>query len=360
MTTIKTTVKKVSSALTSVGMIMKPTTIPILENVLCEVSKGKMCFTVDNLEVRSTVIIDVETDSDSVFCIPYAIFSKIIKSLPEAPVDFIIDGLTAKIICGSGEYNTTIVDANEFPNRSGFESENSIIMESAIFVETIGKAVLFVDDTRADVLKNLFIKVSGDSTKVIGFNPHVGIEITIPYTGPEADIILQKSSANCIKNSIITHEEITMSWNDKSMCIKGESVDLIITLSEGKILDTDRLFNGIEKTTKYSTDQSDLLPTLKRISGLSEKNYETMLMSFGEGLLKMSMDNSFYGYGGKEEIPANFEGDPVDIFFNATQLKNMISAHDDDFTMYIQAPTKSCLVESEGIRGILQPVVSIP
>jgi len=362
MPTIKTTVKKVTTALNSVGMIMKPTTVPILENVLCEITSGKMNLTIDNLEVRSTVSIEVESDSDAVFCIPFAILSKMVKSLPEAPVEFVMEGTAAKIICGSSEFNLTTVDAAEFPNRSGFEPEDSIIMDSADFVEAIGKAIVFVDEGRADVLKHLFIKVGEKATTIVGINPHVGIEITLPYMGKAAEIVLLKSSVNYIKNSIISQEEIMLSWNDKSMCIKGEDVDLIITLSEGKIPDVDRLFNGIDKTsaTIYATDKDGLLPALKRISVLSEKNCEAMLMSFTDEVLKMTMDNTAFGYGGKEEIPAKFEGEAIDIYFNSTQLKNMVAAHDGDFTMYLVGPKKSVLVESEGIRGLLQPVVSFP
>lgn len=358
MPTIKTTVKKISTALNMVGMIMKPTTVPILENVLCEIKDSKMFFTIDNLEVRSSVNVEVETDGDVVFCIPYAFFSKIIKSLPEAPVEIIVEGKACRIVSGAGEYNTTLVDAAEFPNRSVFEPENSIVMDSEVLVEAIGKAVVFVDEMRPDVLQHLFIKVTDKSTTVVGFNPHVGIEITLPYTGNLGVIILQKSSANYIKNSIISNEEITLSWNNKAMCIKGEDVDLVVTLSEGKIPDFAKLFDGVEKSNKYQTTKDDILPALKRVSVLSDKNFETMQMSFDGEKLKMSMDNSLWGYGGKEEITAVLEGKPIDICFNSTQLKNMISANDTEFTMYLPHPQKSCLVESEGIRGLLQPVVS--
>lgn len=361
MPTIKTTVKKISTALNSVGMIMKPTTVPILENVLFEIAGGKMNLTIDNLEVRSTVSVEVESDADAVFCIPFAILSKMIKSLPEAPVEFVVEGLSVKIICGSSEFNLTAVDSKEFPNRSGFESENSITLASEELVEAIGKAVVFVDDTRQDMLKHLFIKVSETGTTVFGFNEFSGIEIKMDCTGTTAAIVMQKSSANYIKNSIVSNEEITISWNDKCMCVKGEDVDLIITLSEGKVPDVDRLFNGIDKTTAttYATDKDGLLPALKRISVLSDKGYESMLMSFAGGLLKMSMDNTAFGYGGKEEIAAAIEGEEIDIYFNSTQLKNMVSAHDNEFTMYMPGQKKSCLVESEGVRGLLQPVVSL-
>lgn len=351
--------KAILGAVNTVGSLIRPTTVPIYENLLVEISEDSVCFTADNMEVRSSASIKADTEGFGEICIPYDVFSRILKGLPDVPIVLLFDKFNLKIIYPTGEYEITTVSPVEFQKPNLDELENSIKLDSASLLKGIEKGILFVDDSREDIIKNVLIRIGEKKSCVIGMSPYGGFEVDLNCSGIDSDILLSKSSAVFLKNGIVSDDELTLSWSDKKLNVKSEDMDMTFVLQNGKYIDYQKAFPEPSKN-KFTTSQSDILPALKRASLISDKDHRRTNLNFSGDKLEISHANSNFKRNFKESMAVDYSGDDISIGFNTNFLRmvfsNISTEDSETASMYFTSPGKQCLIEGDGFRGILCPI----
>lgn len=217
------------------------------------------------------------------------------------------------------------------------------------------KSNIFVDTTRQDSLAYTLIKTTAEKTVVVGFSGWGGVECSIEAPGSESLLLLSSASSKYLQNALFSDEEVKLNWDKKQLRVTGADIDVSITLMEGIYPDYEKNYLK-QYDKKYNINTSEILPVVKRIAGIADKDHARVHLQFSNKELKIIHKNIDYGHDSKEQVPVEFEGDPINIDFSIFYLSNLLSSLSEDAVMYLSDSKTHVIVKTETSRSILSPM----
>ena len=133
------------------GVINANTVLPILEDFLFEVEKGKLTVVATDLETVMKILLDVEAKDSGRVCIPAKILMESLKNLPDQPLTFNIDrNFGVEITSDNGKYKVMGENPDNFPKEPASDDTTSFTITSSALVTAINKTLFAVsnDDLR--------------------------------------------------------------------------------------------------------------------------------------------------------------------------------------------------------------------
>ncbi|HRY85628.1 MAG TPA: DNA polymerase III subunit beta, partial [Candidatus Omnitrophota bacterium] len=130
----------------------KPSTLPILNNLLFETQKdGKVKIVATDMEVGISTLLSVEISQGGSITVPARKFFDIIKELPEGSVEIsVTKNNTISIKAGKSHFKIMGLDKEEYPKLPEFNLENAIEIEQAVIKESLSLTSFAIshDETR--------------------------------------------------------------------------------------------------------------------------------------------------------------------------------------------------------------------
>ncbi|NBS59060.1 MAG: hypothetical protein EBS65_18860 [Betaproteobacteria bacterium] len=95
-------------------------------------------------------------------------------------------------------------------------------------------------------------------------------------------------------------------------------------------------------------DKAAFASALKRMSIVASDQTHRIRLSFNSGMLKFSVSTPDLGEA-QDELPVRYNGDPLDIGFNATYLLEILRyMPTDEIRLTFKAPDRAATIEPEG------------
>src|SRR4029079_3751473 len=95
-------------------------------------------------------------------------------------------------------------------------------------------------------------------------------------------------------------------------------------------------------------DKASLVSALKRMSVIASDQTHRIRLSFNAALLRFSVQTPDLGEA-QDELPVRFNGDPLDIGFNANYLLEILRyIPTEEVKITLKAPERAATVEPEG------------
>ena len=113
------------------GVLNSSNTLPILDNFLFVLDKGKLTISASDTESIVTTTLPInETKNDGKIAIPAKILLDILKTFSEQPLTFIIDdkNFGIEIVSDYGKYKLTGFDGEEYPKIPVLDKSKSFSM----------------------------------------------------------------------------------------------------------------------------------------------------------------------------------------------------------------------------------------
>jgi DNA polymerase-3 subunit beta len=140
--------------------------------------------------------------------------------------------------------------------------------------------------------------------------------------------------------------EVKLGFVESSAVVARPRVTLVMRLIEGVFPDYRQVIpKQGEKAVKLG--RLRFLETLRRVSLLSSDKAHAVKLDLGPGLLKVLSQNPDLGEA-KEEVPVEYQGEPLRIGFNARYLTDVLQAVPGDDVLLELADDLS--------PGVLKPV----
>ncbi len=342
---------------TLAGLIKNQNTLPILDNILLEVVNGKIIFTVDNLETRGKIELNVETTEEVKVCVPFKLFSNIIKVFPNAPVELVFTDKNLSLNSATGSYNIPIVDAKDYPQAKEKEETIPIKLNALDLKEGLKKALLFTEKINVTNCDNVLIGIDTSGIRIASTNGgSIIFEYSMKGSGETKDIVISRSVASFISNSIVHDEEIELSYSDNSIFLKLENIEI-----NSIVLDiTFPNYRGVFEKCKFdkilNVDKDIISSAIKRLYSISDESNRTVIFDVDQNNIEISFKNDFQKYDAKETLNCDYTGEKVKIGFNSNYMNNILTSIEDDIQMHILESDKPCLFKAENIRAILAPI----
>lgn len=350
------------------GVINANTVLPILEDFLFEIQDKKLSVTATDLETVMRVQLDIESKIDGKVCIPAKILMDSLKNIADQPLTFNIDkSYGVEITSDNGKYKVMGENPDNFPKEPAADDTTGFKMSSGALVTAINKTIFAVsgDDLRP-AMTGVFFELTKDGVQFVATDAHrlVRYKRTDTKATKTDSFIVPKKPLNLLKNALPDNDdEISISYNSNHLFVSHGDVQMICRLIDARFPDY-KVVIPADNPYHLIVNKHDFQNALRRVSVFSNKSTNQVALSITGSELQMAAQDVDFSFEGNERMNCQYNGEDLQIAFNAKFLIEMLSAADtDDVRVELSTPTKAGLVkpteqgEGEDLLMLVMPLM---
>jgi DNA polymerase-3 subunit beta len=332
------------------GVINANTVLPILEDFLFEIEKNKLTVVATDLETVMKVHMDIEAKDSGRVCIPAKILIDSLKNISEQPLTFNIDkNFGVEITSDNGKYKVMGENPDNFPKEPVADDANSFTVSSSALVTAINKTLFAVsnDDLRP-AMTGVFFELDKKGFTCVATDAHRLVRYRRKDVScPKSDtFIVPKKPLNLLKAALPDNEdELTVSYNGNHFFVKHGGTELVCRLIDARFPDY-KVVIPTDNPYKLTANKSDFQSALRRISVFSNKSTNQVALSISGSELQLAAQDADLSFEGNERMACQYDGQDLQIAFNAKFLIEMLSAADtDEVNVELSTPTKAGIIK---------------
>ncbi len=332
------------------GVISTNTVLPILEDFLFEIKKGRLTVFSTDLETSMSTVMEVEAKEDGKIAIPARMLMNILKSLPEQPLTFSIDeqNYGIEITSDNGKYKLTGENGDDYPRIPVAEDIKDIKISSSVLKNAINKCLFAVgtDDLRPamtgvnfELSKEGITFVSTDAHKLVRFKRFDTRSTT------SASFIIPRKALQLVNGALPSEDtQVNLSYNNSNAFFSFGTVNLICRLIDARFPD----YNAVIPTdnpNKLIITTSEILNSLRRLIIFSNKTTHQVTFELKGSELTITARDLDFSNEATEKLVCNYSGEDIEISFNGRFLSEILSAlSTDEVKFEFSTPTRASLI----------------
>lgn len=332
------------------GVIQANNVLPILEDFLFEISKNQLTVTATDLETVMRVTLEVEAKESGRVCVPAKILMDSLKNLPDQPLTFSIDkNYGIELTSDSGKYKVMGENPDNFPKEPSADDTNSFTMTSTGLVTAINKTLFAVstDDLRP-AMTGVFFELFKDGLQCVATDAHRLVRYKrTDVSCPQADtFIVPKKPLNLLKSALPDNEdEITVSYNANHLFVVHGTTQMSCRLIDARFPDY-KVVIPTDNPYKMTVSKTDFQQALRRVSIFSNKSTNQVALSITGSQLQLQAQDIDFSFEGSERMACQYNGQDLQIAFNAKFLIEMLNAADtQEVVVELSTPTKAGIIK---------------
>jgi len=328
----------------------------------------KLTIAATDLETVMKVQMDVESKTNGKVCIPAKILIESLKNIPDQPLTFNIDkNFAIEITSDNGKYKVMGENPDNFPKAPVADDTNSFTMISTALVTGINNTLFAVsnDDLRP-AMTGVFFELSKDSIQFVATDAHrlVRYKRTDVKCPKNDSFIVPKKPLNLLRNVLPDNDdEITISYNNNHLFVSHNSTQLICRLIDARFPDY-KVVIPSDNPYKLVVARNDFQSALRRVSVFSNKSTNQVALSINGSELQLAAQDVDFSFEGNERMNCQYDGEDLQIAFNAKFLIEMLSAAEsNEVKIELSTPTKAGIIkptelnESEDLLMLVMPLI---
>ena len=350
------------------GVINANTVLPILEDFLFEVEKGRLTVVATDLETVMKVQLDVEAKDSGRVCIPAKILLDSLKNLPDQPLTFNIDkNFSVEITSDNGKYKVMGENPDNFPKEPAADDTTSFKISSAALVNAINKTLFAVsnDDLRP-AMTGVYFELDKKGLQFVSTDAHRLVRYKRKDVScPKSDsLIVPRKPLTLLKASMpVNEDELSISYNSNHLFVKHGTTQLSCRLIDARFPDY-KVVIPSDNPYKLTVNKNDFQSALRRVSIFSNKSTNQVVLSITGSELQLAAQDVDFSFEGNERMKCQYNGEDLQIAFNAKFLIEMLNAADsDEIVMELSTPTKAGIIkpteleDSEEMLMLVMPLM---
>ena len=339
------------------GVINANTVLPILEDFLFEVDKGRLTVVATDLETVMRIQLDIEAKDSGKVCIPAKILLDSLKNIADQPLTFNIDkNFSIEITSDNGKYKVMGENPDNFPKEPAADDTTSFTMPASALVTAINKTLFAVsnDDLRP-AMTGVFFELNKDYIQFVATDAHRLVRYKrTDVKCPRADsFIVPRKPLNLLKAALPDNEdEITINYNSNHLFVKHGTTQMSCRLIDARFPDY-KVVIPTDNPYKLVVSKPQFQGALRRVSVFSNKSTNQVALNISGSELGLAAQDIDFSFEGNERMKCQYDGEDLQIAFNAKFLIEMLNAADtDEVKVELSTPTKAGIIKpSEQAEG---------
>lgn len=342
--------------------ISSRTTLPILEGIYIESSKGVIKLVGNNLELGIECFIEADIEREGSVVVPSRIFGDIIRKLPDSIIEIeVVDNYVVEIKTANSLFKIQGIQPDEYPDLERIEENKPIEIEQSLLKQMIQQTIFAVatDETRP-ILTGALFEIEKNEVNMVCLD---GYRLAIRKGATSGEnslkVVIPGKTLNELSRIIDKEDEkISIITDDRHILFDMGYTRIISRLLNGEFINYKQIIPS-EYKTRIKLDAKLLSDCIERASLLAreEKNNLIKLNIQGDRLIITSNSEIGQAY---EEMPVVMEGKELTIAFNARYFLDILRAIDDeeiciDFTTNV-SPGVFRPLEGDNYTYLLLPV----
>ncbi|CAM3604648.1 DNA polymerase III subunit beta [Kibdelosporangium persicum] len=335
--------------------------VPVLGGVLLDAgspdSEGEaLTISGFDYEVSATVGVPATIADGGRTLVSGRLLADITKALPNQPVEIAVDGARVSITCGSARFSLPTMPVEDYPQLPPMPPHAGELT-GEVFGQAVAQVAIAAgrDDT-LPMLTGVRVEISGETLTLVATD-RFRLAMREFTWKPSGDV----------EDAAVLVPARTLADAAKSLGTAGKTVELALSSSDGllglsgtgrrtttRLLDAEfpryRQLLPTEQTSNAIIEVSPLVEAIKRVSLVAERGTQVRLEFTGGGL-KLSAGGDDEG-SAEEELPVQFDGEPVTIAFNPGYLQDGLGAlHTDRAELSFTTPNRPALIKPVDENG---------
>jgi len=326
---------------------------PVLAGMRLEVTEEQQLkLSSFDYEVSAEVTLEPQVGEPGVVLVSGRLLAEITKALPAHPVDFTVDGSKAVVTCGNSRFTLQTMPVDEYPSLPAMPPAAGLV-GSDVFASAVAQVAVAVgkDDT-LPMLTGVRMEIEGDTITLAATDRYRLAVRELKWQPQDDDIsavamIPGRTLADMAK-TLTTGAEVEIALSST-----GGTGEGMIGFSSGGRRTTTRLldpefpkYRSLLPTEFYA--RADLatgpfVEAVKRVALVAERNTPVRLaFTQGEVVLEAASGDEAQAV---EVLPAEFDGEDINIAFNHQFLLEGLQAIDSDVArMQFTTATKPAIL----------------
>lgn len=332
------------------GAVGTGAVLPILEDFLFELKGNKLTVKASDLETTMIAEVEVEGKEDGKIAIPAKLLLETLKSLPDQKLSVTVNkNLSIEIKATNGNYKLTGENGDDFPKGNEIGDASELSLSGKTLLDAINKSLFAVSsDEMRPAMTGVFMELDKGGTTFVATDAHKLVKYTTSEisSSKRASFIVPKKAMSLLKAAISESDDVQVSYNQSNAFFQvGNNIQLISRLIDSKYPDYDKVIpkgnNNILTVNRLS-----LFNALKRIALFSSKTTNQVVFHIKENELALSAKDLDYSNEAKEKMTCMYNGEPMDIAFNAKFLLEILSVlEDEEVEFQLANPSRAGLIE---------------
>jgi DNA polymerase-3 subunit beta len=288
--------------------------------------------------VSAEVTLQPQTGEPGVVLVSGRLLAEITRALPAQPVDVVVEGAKAVVTCGSARFTLLTMPVEDYPTLPAMPPAAGRV-GSDIFASAVGQvAVATGKDDTLPMLTGVRMEIEGDTVTLAATDRYRLAVRELRWQPEQADfqaiaMIPGRTLADTAKSLGSTGAEVEIALSSAG----GTGEGMIGFSSAGRrttsrLLDPDfpkyRSLLPTEFSASAELQTSAFVEAVKRVALVAERNTPVRLAFHGgEVVLEAGSGDEAQAV---EALPAELDGDEIDIAFNHQFLLEGLGAIDSD------------------------------
>ncbi len=333
------------------GAVERRHNLPILSNLLVEVSANSLKMTGTDLEVELVGQAQVHGDiQEGRTTVPAKKLLDIVKSLPEQ-TELKIEQQDNKWLlrCGRSRFSLATLPAEEYPNVDAFQSDIEFTLKQGTIKSLIDATQFSManQDVRY-YLNGLLIETEGSVVRAVATDghrlalSHRALEVNLP----EKQVIVPRKGVTELSRLLDSEDQdIHIAIGENAIRATTASAVFTSKLVDGRFPDYRRVLPKGGDKVVIATRQS-LKQALTRASILSNEKFRGVRIQLEPDLLKITANNPEQEEA-EEIIDVEYQSQPLEIGFNVSYLLDVLNnLRSEDVRITLLDGNSSALIEN--------------
>lgn len=358
------------------GVLTNNNTVPIINCFHFHLEESELTIRATDLETTLVTKIAVETarmEGLQDVAVPSKLLLDIVKSMDDVPMTFSVDDDTfgINITSGEGKYRLAGKNPETFPNMPEARETKTIQMPCSALVNAIGKTSFAAStDEMRPQMGGIFCEINEENATFVATDAHklVRYRRTDIHSEEPVSFILPRKPVTMLRNIMASIKDdltVEVAYNTTNAFFTFNNFYIICRLVDGKYPNYDAAIPK-ENPNKLTIDRASFYNTLRRVGLFASKSANQVRLSIQERELVVSAEDLEFSNDANEKMPCQYEGEPMEIGFNAKFLTEMVqNIETEQILIEMSHPSRAGIIfpvketEEESAEDILMLVMPV-
>ena len=326
------------------------TTLPVLSNVLLEATKQGLRLSGTDLDIAVGTSVAADVDAEGAVTLPAKKLVDIARELPSAPIRITAAGeQRVSIECGRSRFKLLGLPREEFPSFPAVKFDGAWKAAAGV-VQKLVSHVAFAASTEESrpILNGVLWELRPDRMRMVATNGHRLAKMDVPASGGStADLIVPPKALEQIRRLFTADAEVMVARSDNHIGFRAAGKVVFSRLIEGPYPNYEQVIPR-ENDKAATVDKAAMSSALRRMSVVASDQTHRIRLAFSGGTAKFSVQTPDLGEA-QDELAVTYEGEPLEIGFNATYLLEILKyMPTDEVRFTFKAPERAATIEPVG------------
>jgi DNA polymerase-3 subunit beta len=329
------------------------TTLPVLANILIETTEHGIRLAGTDLDIAVSTEVGADVEQQGAITVPAKKLVEIARELPSAPVKMSASGeQRVTLECGRSRFRLLGLPRDEFPSFPTVKFDEAWRVRSGDLQKLISHTSFAASTEESrPILNGVLWELRPERMRMVATNGHrlARMDVPTPPSGSsaQADLIVPPKALEQIRRLFGADETVEIARSENHLGFRSAGTQVFTRLIEGPYPNYEQVIPR-ENDKSATADKAAITSALRRMSIVASDQTHRIRMAFANGSCKLSVQTPDLGEA-QEELTVSYDGDPLEIGFNASYLLEILKyIPTDEIRMTFKAPERAATCEPVG------------